>query len=156
MKMILGRMKKFPVMAASFALAASLAFAPTASAAPADTPTPALGCVGVVNLDKPPLGTDIDAIKRAAAALGLPGVPNRLGVVCQTPEQTDAEHGVVNYPGGGPIILRKTGSALLQEYCANSVSEAGGTAFLPGTNIPTRGLVVFGSGCVTQPNPIAV
>ncbi|GGW95272.1 hypothetical protein GCM10010341_15570 [Streptomyces noursei] len=143
-------------MAAPLALAASLAFAPTASAAPADTPTPALGCTQVINLDKPPLGTNIDAINRVAAALGLPGVPNRLGAVCQTPEQTDAEHGVTNYPGSGPIILRNAGPALFQEYCTNSVSELGGTAPLPGTNVNTQGLVVFGSGCVTQPNPIAM
>ncbi|MFB7669323.1 hypothetical protein ACFC1R_36335 [Kitasatospora sp. NPDC056138] len=149
-------MKKFALMAVPLALAASLAFAPTASAAPADTPTPALGCTQVLNLDKPPLGTNIDAINRVAAALGLPGVPKRLGVVCETPEQTDAEHGVVNYPGHGPIILRNTGPTLLQEYCANSVSAIGGSAPLPGTNITTRGRVVFGSGCVTQPNPIAM
>ncbi|MEV0414939.1 hypothetical protein AB0I68_30105 [Streptomyces sp. NPDC050448] len=146
-------MKKSALVAA-LALAASLAFAPTASAAPADTP--ALGCVQVINLDKPPLGTDIDAINRVAAALGLPGVPNRVGAVCPTPQQTDAEHGVVNYPGHGPIILRNTGSARLQEYCTDSVSEPGATAPLPGTDIITKGLVVFGSGCVTEPNPIAV
>ncbi|MGW7578120.1 hypothetical protein [Streptomyces sp. NPDC054765] len=63
-------MKKSALIAAPLALAASLAFAQTASAAPADTPTPALGCAQVLNLDKPPLGTNIDAINRVAAALG--------------------------------------------------------------------------------------
>ncbi|WP_331737491.1 hypothetical protein OG520_45160 (plasmid) [Streptomyces sp. NBC_00984] len=147
-------MKKFALVAAPLALAASLAFAPTASAAPSDTP--ALGCVRVFNLDRPPLGLDIDAVKRVATLLGLPGVPNRLGMVCETPQQTDAEHGVVNYPRHGPIILRNIGSARLQEYCTDSVSEPGATAPLPGTDIITKGLVVFGSGCVTEPNPIAV
>ncbi|MFF2964546.1 hypothetical protein ACFVT1_37975 [Streptomyces sp. NPDC057963] len=147
-------MKKSALVAALLALAASLAFAPTASAAPADTP--ALGCVQVLNLDKPPVGTDIDAIKRIAAALGLPGAPNRVGAACTTPQQTDAEHGEVNYPGHGPIILRNTGSARLQEYCTDSVSEPGATATLPGTDIITKGLAVIGSGCVTEPNPIAV
>ncbi|MGW6404518.1 hypothetical protein [Streptomyces sp. NPDC055134] len=154
MKEILGRMKKSALVAVPLALAASFAFAPTASAAPSDTP--ALGCVQVINLDKPPLGTDIDAIRRVAAALGLPGVPNRVGAVCPTGQQTDAEHGVVNYPGRGPIILRNIGSARLQEYCTDSRSEPGATAPLPGTDIITKGLVVFGSGCVTEPNPIAV
>ncbi|MCX5441171.1 hypothetical protein [Streptomyces sp. NBC_00063] len=92
----------------------------------------------MINLDKPPLGTNIEAIRRVAAELGLPEVPNRLGAVCPTPQQTDAEHGVVKYPGHGPIILRNTGSARLQEYCTDSVSEPGATAPLPGTDIITK------------------
>ncbi|MDH6129733.1 hypothetical protein [Kitasatospora sp. GP82] len=149
-------MKKTALIAAPLALAASLALAPAASAAPAYTP--ARACLQVVDLKNPPVGTNFDAINQAAKALGLPGVPTAVGGVCNTAVPTDADSGTTEYPrpGHGPVILRTSAYARYQQYCTDSVSVVG-TGTIPGTNIPAvDGLIVFGSDCTSEPNPLIV
>ncbi|WP_327250058.1 hypothetical protein [Streptomyces sp. NBC_01320] len=147
-------MKKTLFIAAPLALAASLTLEPAAGAAPAFTP--ALACQQVVDLKTLPAGTNLDLVNQAAKALGLLEVPTVLGGACDRPIRTDADSGTTAYPGRGPVILRTSEYARYQQYCTDSVSVLG-TSAIPGTDLPpVSGLIVFGSGCTSEPNPLIV
>ncbi|MEU9482933.1 hypothetical protein AB0D83_04585 [Streptomyces decoyicus] len=146
-------MKKVLFIAAPLALAASLTLAPAASAAPDETP--ALACHQVIDLKALPAGTNLDLVYQAAKALGLAEVPTVIGAACNRSIRTDADSKNEYKNRRGPVILRTEEFARDQQYCTDSVSVDGGVSSIPGIGHPeVPGLMVFGSGCTSEPNPL--
>ncbi|MGH4034030.1 hypothetical protein ACQB60_34435 [Actinomycetota bacterium Odt1-20B] len=101
----------------------------------------------MVDLANPPLGYPVEQVKDVAKQLGLPDVPTVAGAGCDTPQATNLVDGTHEYPGSGPVILRKGDRSSTQQYCLNSISLV-----VPSTNMRT----VIGSDCHLQANAIVV
>ncbi|BDT39569.1 hypothetical protein [Streptomyces yaizuensis] len=130
-----------------------LGLASATSAAPGNTP--ARACVQVVDLRTAP-GVNMDVINQMARALGLAEAPTVVGGACNHGIRTDANSPATSYPGRGPVVLRTSEYAPRQQYCTDSVSMEG-SAQIPGTDMrPVPGLIVFGSGCTDEFNPLLV
>ncbi len=130
---------------------ATIALASPVEAAPRETP--ALACsLGTVDLKNPPLGYPIEKIEEVAKRLGLAGMPTGLGLGCDKAVRTTPYTGIYPYPMNGPVVLRASETARTQLYCTNSVAVFGKIL----DTVPVETLVVIGSGCVKEANPIIV
>ncbi|MFJ5724674.1 hypothetical protein [Streptomyces sp. NPDC093149] len=136
-------------LTAALAALAAIALASPAEAAPGDTPARVCS-LGTVDLKNPPPGYPVDKIYEIARQLGLPE-PTGLGVGCDKEVRTDPYSKIHSYPERGPVVLRASETARTQLYCTDSAAFAGKLL----DNLPET-LVVIGSGCVVEPNPIII
>ncbi|MFE9724652.1 hypothetical protein ACFYQ5_13965 [Streptomyces sp. NPDC005794] len=130
---------------------ATVALASPAQAAPGNTPARACS-LGTVDLKNPPLGYPVERIEELAARLGLGALPTGLGIGCDKAVRTDPYSDVHSYPHDGPVVLRAGETARTQLYCTDSVAVFGKIL----DTVPVETLVVIGSGCVVQANPIII
>ncbi|MDK0524341.1 hypothetical protein [Streptomyces sp. ML-6] len=130
----------------------ALALASPAEAAPQDTPA-RMCSLGTVDLNHPPLGFSVDAVHEAARRLGL-NDPEALGLGCEQEERTDPYSEVQPYPNRGPVVLRskEPGKGSTQLYCTDSVAVFGKIL----ETVPVETLVVIGTGCTVEVNPIVI
>ncbi|MFB6815553.1 hypothetical protein ACFCV8_13535 [Streptomyces sp. NPDC056347] len=140
---------KRTLTAVSAALVA-LALASPAEAAPGETPTRSCS-LGTVDLKNPPPGFSVEPAFEAARQLGLPN-PEALGLGCDRGERTVPGSEVLPYSNRGPVVLRDPKQGSTQVYCADSVAVFGKVL----QTVPVETLVVIGTGCTTEANPIIV
>ncbi len=135
------------------AASAALALASSTSAQAAPGTTPARACsLGTVDLKNPPLGYPVERINELAERLGLAQAPTGLGVGCDTALRTDPYSEIHPYSNAGPVVLRAGETARTQIYCTDSVAVLGNIL----DTAPVATLVVVGSDCVVQANPIII
>jgi len=129
---------------------ATIALASPAEAAPEVTPARACS-LGTVDLKHPPLGYPVDKINEVAKQLGLAEATG-LGLGCDKAVRTDPYSETYPYPKDGPVVLRASETARTQLYCTDSVAFFGKVL----DTVPVETLVVIGSGCVVEANPIII
>ncbi|MFC9626298.1 hypothetical protein ACFTXM_42225 [Streptomyces sp. NPDC056930] len=86
-----------------------------------------------------------------ARQLGL-AEPTGLGLGCDKAVRTDPYSEIHSYPKRGPVVLRASETARTQLYCTDSVAVFGKVL----ETVPVDTLVVIGSGCRVEANPIII